>query len=84
MLKEAEDMQVHVIKTMKRVLSDEHPATLTAICKLAFTLKSQGRNQEAIVLLQTCAQMQTQVLGGQHPDTELSLESLAEWEMEST
>jgi hypothetical protein len=36
-----------------------------------------------MILLRTCVQMQTQVLGGQYPDTESSLETLTEWEMQS-
>ena len=51
-----------------RVLGDEHPATLVALNSLAFTVKSQSRNQEAAILLQTCVQLQTQVLDGQRSD----------------
>ncbi|KAH8690357.1 hypothetical protein GQ44DRAFT_695847 [Phaeosphaeriaceae sp. PMI808] len=40
---EVEHLEVHVMETRKRVLGNEHPATLTAMNNLAFTLKPQGR-----------------------------------------
>ncbi|KAF2679088.1 hypothetical protein K458DRAFT_422516 [Lentithecium fluviatile CBS 122367] len=83
LLKEAEDLEVRVMETRKRVLGDKHPDTLGAMHNLAFMLKSQSRDQDALILLRTCVRMRTQVLGGQHPDTESSLETLTEWEMEN-
>lgn len=38
------------METRKKVLGNEHPDTLTAIANLAFTLKSQNQNQEALSL----------------------------------
>ena len=72
-----------VIETRKRVLSNEHFATLTAIDNLAFRFKLQSCNQEALILMQTYVRMQTQVFGRQHPNTESSLRNLVEWEMKS-
>jgi hypothetical protein len=46
--KEAEELEVQVIETRKRVLGEEHPSTLNAISNLAFTLNSQNRNKDAI------------------------------------
>ena len=56
---------------------------LTAMGNLAFTLKSQRRNEEAISLMDTCFQLRKRILGGHHPDTESSLEALNEWQMEN-
>jgi hypothetical protein len=48
---EAEELQVQVMQTMKRVLTDEHPDTLTSMHNLAFTLQSQARHEEALALM---------------------------------
>ena len=44
---EAEKLQVVVMETMKRVLGDEHPDTLTSMANLEATFRSQGRRNEA-------------------------------------
>ena len=43
---------------------------------LAIMWKSQGRNEEAIVLMKECVELRKKVLGPSHPDTEQSLEAL--------
>jgi hypothetical protein len=40
---EAEELQVQVMQTMKRALTDEHPDTLTSMGNLASTYRNQGR-----------------------------------------
>jgi hypothetical protein len=65
------------------VLGSEHPDTLPSMNNLAFTLKGQGRNGEAISLLGKCSQLRKHVLGPQHPWTTLSLETLKEWQVEN-
>jgi hypothetical protein len=45
--KEAEELQVQVLETSKRVLTDEHPDTLISMHNLASTLQSQARHEEA-------------------------------------
>ena len=45
--KEAEDLEVQVMETMKRVLGQEHPSTLTSMANLASTYRNQGRWKEA-------------------------------------
>jgi hypothetical protein len=67
--KEAEELEVQVIETRKRVLGKGHPSMLTSINNLAFTLKERGQNTEAIKLIETCIQLQTPVLGTDHPYT---------------
>jgi len=81
--KEAEELEVQVMETRKRVLGAEHPDMLTSVNNLAFTLKSQSRNEEAISLMRKCFQLQKQILGPQHRHTKSSLEALNEWQMES-
>jgi len=74
-------MEVQVMETRKRMLGQEHLDTPMAMGNLAFTLKSQSSNEEAISLMETCFQLRKQILGGHHPDTESSLETLDDWQM---
>jgi hypothetical protein len=80
--KEMEELGVQVMQTMKRVLGDEHPDTLTSMHNFAFTLQSQARREEALALMETCFQSRQQVLGKQHYDTQLSLGTLNSWRAE--
>ncbi|RJE18902.1 Phosphorylase superfamily [Aspergillus sclerotialis] len=70
--KEAEELDVQVMETRKKVLGAEHPSTLTSMANLAFTWKMQGRGAEALDLLQNCVELQMKVLCVDHPDTLLS------------
>ncbi|KAF2022766.1 hypothetical protein EK21DRAFT_82453, partial [Setomelanomma holmii] len=63
----------------KRVLGEEHPDTLTSMHNLAYTLRSQGYYNKAFVLLERCYQLRWQILGNQHPHTQLSLNALNSW-----
>ena len=65
--KEAEELDVQVMETRKRVLGQEHPDTLTSMNNLAFTWKEHGRVAEAIILMQECVQLQMRILGFDHP-----------------
>jgi hypothetical protein len=72
-----------MIETRKRVLWEEYPGTLMAIGNLAFTLQSQSRHEEAISLMETCFQLRKQILGSHYPDTESSLGTSTQWQMEN-
>jgi tetratricopeptide (TPR) repeat protein len=74
---EAEELQVQVMQTMKRVLGDEHPSTLTSISNLALTYESQGRWKEAEELQVQVIQTTKRMLGDEHPDTLTSMNNLA-------
>jgi hypothetical protein len=80
--KEAEELEVQVIETRKRVLGEKHPDTLTSMNNLAFTFKAQGRD-EAVSLMEKCFQLRKQVLGPQHPYTTSSLKALNKWQLEN-
>jgi len=67
------------MEMFKRVAGEKHPDTLISINNLAFTLKSQSRNKEAISLMEKCVQLQKRILGPHHPNTEASLKTLNEW-----
>ncbi|KAH8724301.1 hypothetical protein GQ44DRAFT_618470, partial [Phaeosphaeriaceae sp. PMI808] len=81
--KEAEELEVQVMETRKRVLGEEHPDTLTSMNNLAFTLKGQGLTNKAIPLMENCCRLRTVVLGPQHPFAISSREALATWQLEA-
>jgi tetratricopeptide (TPR) repeat protein len=74
---EAEELQVQVMQTTKRVLGDEHPDTLTSIDNLASTYWKQGRWKEAEELQMQVMQTTKSVLGDDHLDTLISMANLA-------
>ncbi|KAF1807874.1 hypothetical protein P152DRAFT_383950, partial [Eremomyces bilateralis CBS 781.70] len=70
--KEAEELEVQVKETRKRVLGAEHLDTLTSMANLASTYRNQGRWKEAEEL-----ETSSRVLGAEHPDTLTSMANLA-------
>jgi tetratricopeptide (TPR) repeat protein len=75
--KAAEELQVEVMETSKRVLGDEHPDTLTSIANLASTYGDQGRWDEVEELEVEVMKTSKRVLGEEHPDTLTSIANLA-------
>ncbi|KAF2730397.1 hypothetical protein EJ04DRAFT_586298 [Polyplosphaeria fusca] len=73
---EAEQLDVQVMKTRKRVLGDEHSSTLASMANLALTFQEQGLYNKAYLLLQQCCRLQEKVLGLEHLDTVASLKAL--------
>jgi hypothetical protein len=57
------------MEVMRRVLSDEHPDTLTSMGNLAATYFQQGRQNEADELALQVLEKRKKVLGDSHPDT---------------
>jgi hypothetical protein len=55
---------------------------MASMHNLAFTLQSQARYKEALALMERCFQLREQVLGVEHPDTQLSLNILSSWRAE--
>jgi Tetratricopeptide repeat len=49
---------------------------------LAFTWKGQGRNAEAINLMEGCVQLWTRILGVDYPHTLSSFAALIGWQIE--
>ena len=62
--KEAEQLEVPVMETKKRVLGEEHPSTLTSMANLASTYRSQGRWKEAEQLDVQVSEIRKRALGG--------------------
>ena len=70
------------METRKRLLGAEHPSTLTTMNNLAFTWERQGRDTEALKLMEECVRLRTRVLGIDHPDTTSSFATLIRWQTE--
>jgi Tetratricopeptide repeat len=64
------------------VLGQEHPSTLTSMNNLAWTLKSQGCDREALELITESVRLLTKKLGVNHPNTKASTETLTKWTQE--
>jgi tetratricopeptide (TPR) repeat protein len=75
--KEAEELEVQVMETRKRVLGQEHPSTLTSMANLASTYRNQGRSKEAEELEVQVMETRKRVLGQVHLDTLTSMNNLA-------
>ena len=75
--KEAEELEVQVMRTSTRVLGEEHPSTLTSMANLASTFWNQGRWKEAEELEVQVMRTSTRVLGEEHPSTLISMANLA-------
>jgi len=71
---------VQVMETRKRVLGQEHPDTLSSMNNLACTLRSQGRNEDALTLMRRCVQLRQCTLGHNHPHTISSSNILQNWQ----
>ena len=76
-MKEAEELQVLVMETMKRVLGEEHPQSLLSMAGLASTYWSQGQWKEAEALFVLVMETRKWVLGQKHPDPLMSMANLA-------
>ncbi|KAF2633333.1 kinesin light chain, partial [Macroventuria anomochaeta] len=74
---EAEELDVEVMQTRRRVLGEEHPETLTSMANLASTYRNQGRWKEAEELGVQVMQTMKRVLGEEHPSTLSSMAHLA-------
>ena len=70
------------METRKKKLGVDHPDTLTSMANLAFTLKSQGRDREAIALMWECVYRRQHVLGEGHPAFKSSATTLFQWKTE--
>ena len=70
---EAEQLEVPVMETKKRMLGEEHPSTLTCVADLVSTCMNQGRWKEAEQLQIQISETRKRVLRDEHPDTPTSM-----------
>ena len=66
-----------MLGAQRRVLGDEHQATLTSASNLAISLAHQGRHAEAMRIEREVLGARRRVLGEEHPDTLTSANNLA-------
>ena len=71
------DVNIADLETMKRVLGEEHPSTLTSMANPATTYWSQGRWTEAKNLEIFVMEASKRMLGEEHPETLISTGNLA-------
>jgi hypothetical protein len=64
--KEAEKLEVRVMETSVRVLSEEYPDTLTSMNNLTFTLQGQGRDDNTIRLVNEYVRLPMYILGADY------------------
>jgi len=75
--KEAEELEVVVMETRKRVFGEEHLESLTSMACLASTYRFQGRWKEAEDLAVLVMETRKRVLGEEHPHSLTSMACLA-------
>ncbi|KAF2176927.1 hypothetical protein K469DRAFT_810815, partial [Zopfia rhizophila CBS 207.26] len=81
--KEAEELEVQVMETRKRLLGAEHPDTLTSMYSLAYNWKDQGRHEQAIKLMEECVKLRIRIMGVDHPHTLSTSTTLSRWQIEN-
>ena len=64
---EAEKPEVQVMKTRKTKLGVDHPDTLTSMNNLAFTWKGNGKEIEAVSLVENCVRISKPCFRVDHP-----------------
>jgi hypothetical protein len=72
--KEADELEVLVMETRKRVLGEGHPDTLAGMANFAYTLECQGRIIMASLLLRRTINVALEYHGPGYPD-------IAKWRM---
>lgn len=78
---EAKAMHRQALQGYKKVLSPEHPYTLTSMHNLAFTLKELGKFSNTLSLLRKCTDLRNHALGSHNPHTISSSNALHAWEI---
>ena len=73
----AEELQLQVLESWRRVLGAEHPDTLIAMDNLASTYSRQGRMEEAEQLLLQILESRRKVLKAEDPDILTTIDHLA-------
>ena len=72
-------MYLQVLESWKKGLGETHPDALGTQGQLAYTYRRQGRNDEAINLMERVVELYSQTRGVEHPDTKLKARELKLW-----
>ena len=76
-LNKAQQLNVQILDTKKKLLGAEHPDTLLTMGNLANTYYCQGKLNEAEQLGLQALDMRKKLLDAEHPDTLFSIGNLA-------
>jgi len=76
---DAEELEVQVMETRKRVLGAEHPSTLISIANLAHTYYAQRHKSKAIRLMGDVVRCHIKRIGADHPYTIAAGDTLRKW-----
>ncbi|KAJ1334996.1 FxSxx-COOH system tetratricopeptide repeat protein [Microdochium nivale] len=74
---EAAAMKQEVLEKRRRILGEEHPATISAMNNLAGTLRDQGKLDSAAAIMQEVLEKTRRILGAEHPNTISTMNNLA-------
>jgi tetratricopeptide (TPR) repeat protein len=75
---QAEQLNIKVVETRRRVLGVQHPGTLTSMSNLARLYQEREKYGRAETLYASVLEIRRRVLGPRHPNTASVLASLAE------
>ncbi|KAJ6564845.1 hypothetical protein B0H19DRAFT_1068345 [Mycena capillaripes] len=75
--KQAEELFVKLLEKQRKLLGDNHPDTLNAMCSLAATFSNSGQLQKAEELEVIVLEKRRKLLGEDHPDTLNAMHNLA-------
>ena len=75
--KEAEELEIRIMETMKKVLGPDHPSTLASMANLVLIYRSQERWEEAEELSTKVVEVMKRALGPNHPSTLTNMANLA-------
>ncbi len=75
----AQEIEMQVMETRKRVLGLEHPCILISMSNLAWILKGQGHIDKATDLMTEVVALREKKLGIDHPDTKAIIQTLEQW-----
>lgn len=66
-------MKKEMLEKKRRILSEEHPSTISTMNNLAITLGKQGQLDEAITLLEVAVRKMKRIHGEEHPHTKIAI-----------
>lgn len=71
------------METRKTKLGADYPDFLTSMNNLAFTWKGQGRDQEALKLMDECVALRSRIISTNQPHTLSPRTILVSWQAEA-
>ncbi|MFO0940019.1 MAG: serine/threonine-protein kinase [Pirellulales bacterium] len=77
-LKEAVQISLDILPSMKGILGEDHPHTMSAMHHQSWLLWMDGQKEEAVKVNQETLRIRTQALGAEHPETLWAMHTLAE------